>query len=99
MKTMKILICLLLATFVPRFAFADLVGPYTPDTNTLYLFHFDEAAGGSVITNLGSKGGLAYPFDSGYRCEWRQTLRPGHMLKRAGGKSGGSDGLNVLRCK
>lgn len=25
---------------------ADLAGPYTADANTLYLFHFDEAAGG-----------------------------------------------------
>ncbi len=41
-------------------AFADLVGPYTPDTNTLFLLHFDEAAGGSVTTNLGTKGGNFY---------------------------------------
>jgi alpha-L-rhamnosidase len=34
--------------------------PYTPDANTLFLFHFDEAAGGSVATNAGSVGGNAY---------------------------------------
>ena len=31
---------------------------------------------------------IGHPPDSGYRCEWRQTLRPGHMKKRAGGDSG-----------
>jgi hypothetical protein len=36
---------------------ADLVGPYSPDANTLYLFHFNEAAGSSVATNVGTKGG------------------------------------------
>ena len=60
MKTIQLSVCLLLATLVPRFAFADLVGPYTVDANTLYLFHFDEAAGGTVAANVGSKGGVAY---------------------------------------
>lgn len=36
---------------------ADLVGPYTPDANTLYLFHFDEPAGVSVAANVGTRGG------------------------------------------
>lgn len=36
---------------------ADLVGPYTADANTLYLFHFNEASGSSVTPNAGSKGG------------------------------------------
>ena len=44
-------------------AFADLVGSYTPDANTLFLLHFDEAAGGSVTTNLGIKGGNFYSVD------------------------------------
>jgi autotransporter-associated beta strand protein len=39
---------------------ADLVGPYTPDANTLFLLHFDEAAGGTVTANAGSKGGNFY---------------------------------------
>lgn len=39
---------------------ADLVGPYTPDANTLFLFHFDEAPGGTVTVNTGTKGGNAY---------------------------------------
>ena len=38
---------------------ADLVGPYTPDAKTLYLFHLDEAAGSSATVNVGSKGGNA----------------------------------------
>lgn len=42
---------------------ADLVGPYTPDANTLFLFHFDEAAGAIVTPNAGSKGGHAYAVD------------------------------------
>ena len=52
----------LLASFIlaPSFARADLVGPYTVDANTLYLFHFDEAAGGTLTTNVGVKGGVAY---------------------------------------
>jgi autotransporter-associated beta strand protein len=39
---------------------AELVGPYTPDANTLFLLHFDEAADGSVATNAGLKGGNFY---------------------------------------
>lgn len=36
---------------------AGIVGPYTNDVNTLYLFHLDEPAASSVTTNVGSKGG------------------------------------------
>ncbi len=39
---------------------ADLVGPYTPDADTLFLFHFDEPAGNSSTVNVGIKGGNAY---------------------------------------
>jgi autotransporter-associated beta strand protein len=46
--------CALLTALPSR---ADLVGPYTPDAHTLYLFHFDEPAGGSVATNVGLRGG------------------------------------------
>jgi len=42
---------------MPHFASALLVGPYMPDANTLVLLHLDEAAGGSVTTNVGSLGG------------------------------------------
>jgi fibronectin-binding autotransporter adhesin len=49
---------LLTAVFLPcLLARADLRGPYTNDVNTLFLVHFDEAAGGSVATNIGAKGG------------------------------------------
>ena len=34
--------------------------PQVPDTNTLFLFHLNEAAGGSVTTNVGLYGGNAY---------------------------------------
>ena len=36
------------------------IQPYTPDAYTLFLFHLDELAGGSVTTNVGSLGGNAY---------------------------------------
>jgi autotransporter-associated beta strand protein len=59
-KAIELFLYVLLVTLVPRFAFADLVGPYTPDANTLFLLHFDEAAGGSATTNLGTLGGNFY---------------------------------------
>jgi len=34
--------------------------PYTWDANTLFLFHFDEAAGASAATNSGSLEGNVY---------------------------------------
>jgi len=43
--------------FVPVSAHANIVGPYTADANTLFLFHFDEPAGSSVTANVGLKGG------------------------------------------
>jgi autotransporter-associated beta strand protein len=60
MKQIKIIVSLLLVAFLPRFASAVVVGPYTADTNTLFLFHFDEAAGSGVTTNVGLKGGNSY---------------------------------------
>lgn len=39
---------------------ADLVGPYTPDANTLFLLHFDEPAGSTATANSGTKGGNFY---------------------------------------
>ena len=48
----------LTAVFLPcLLARADIYGPYTPDANTVYLFHFDEPAASSVTTNVGIKGG------------------------------------------
>ena len=57
MKILRISLYLILGTLLPRCVLANLAGPYTPDANTLFLLHFDEAAGGSATTNVGSKGG------------------------------------------
>jgi hypothetical protein len=57
MKTIYASLVLLLAILSPRYALANLLGPYTLDTNTLVLLHLDEAAGQSVTTNVGSLGG------------------------------------------
>jgi len=46
-----------IAFLAPASARAYIVGPYAPDTNTLFLLHFDEAAGGRVVTNPGMMGG------------------------------------------
>ncbi len=56
MNKSKLFLWLLAALLTPRLATALLVGPYTPDANTLVLLHLDEAAGGSVTTNTGSLG-------------------------------------------
>jgi autotransporter-associated beta strand protein len=61
MKTIRVIIAILFAIlWSPQLTHADLAGPYAPDTNTLFLFHFDEAAGGTVTTNVGSKARNAY---------------------------------------
>jgi len=39
---------------------STVIQPYTVDANTLFLFHLDEPAGGSVTTNIGLLGGSAY---------------------------------------
>ena len=56
MKIIKFSLCVLTVMLVPSFSRAFLVGPYTPDANTVVLLHLDEAAGGSVTTNVGSLG-------------------------------------------
>ena len=50
-----------IAVLINAFDFCkgDISGPYTPDTNTLFLFHFDEQDG-VITTNLGSVGGNAF---------------------------------------
>src|ERR1043165_5682787 len=50
----------LFTAIVPSVAPGVVVGPYTPDANTLHLYHFDEAAGLSATANAGSIGGTAY---------------------------------------
>jgi hypothetical protein len=44
MKTLKLLLIAGIAALCGRAALAALVGPYTPDANTLVLLHLDEAA-------------------------------------------------------
>jgi autotransporter-associated beta strand protein len=94
MKTIKLSFCLLLATLVPRFAFADLTGPYTVDANTLYLFHFDEAAGGTLATNVGSKGGVSYSVNENPASATPPTVTT--MLGAAGFVSGAANFQNCM---
>src|ERR1017187_3611242 len=94
MKTIKLSFCLLLATLVPRFVFADLTGPYTVDANTLYLFHFDEAAGGTLATNVGSKGGVSYSVNENPASATPPTVTT--MLGAAGFVSGAANFQNCM---
>lgn len=57
----RLLFILIAATFGSMTQAAP--APYIPDSNTLFLFHFDEFYGGSVTTNVGSLGGKAYSVD------------------------------------
>jgi hypothetical protein len=50
----------LFTAFIPALSQAVIIGPYTPDANTLHLYHFDEVAGGTSVANSGSIGGNAY---------------------------------------
>ena len=59
MKTPRLTLSLLLAALVPQFANADLVGPYTPDANTLVLLHFSESSGSATV-NSGTLGHYFY---------------------------------------
>lgn len=44
-------------------AHAGLLGPYTADANTVYLYHLDEAAGTSTAANAGSAASSALSVD------------------------------------
>jgi len=44
-------------------AHAAITGPYAPDANTAYLYHFNEAAGASVAANAGSVGTSAVSYN------------------------------------
>ena len=54
------LLAALVAAFAGVSASQAALQTYTSDANTLHLYTFDEAAGGSVTTNSGSIGGNAY---------------------------------------
>lgn len=54
---------LILLLLLPQTSRAGLVGPYTPDANTLFLFHFNEPVGGTATLNVGTKGRNAYAVD------------------------------------
>ena len=60
LKQLQRWLVLLLVLLLPRLAGANLTGPYTSDTNTLFLVHIDSAAGTSVATNNGTLGGKFY---------------------------------------
>jgi autotransporter-associated beta strand protein len=89
MKNFKLFLGLLTAVLTSRLALADLVGPYTPDANTLFLLHFDEAAGGSVTANAGSKGGSFYSCDLSAASATPPTVTT--MLGAAGYVNGATD--------
>lgn len=48
---------------VPCLASASIVGPYSANANTVYLYHFDEPSGSSVAANAGTAGYNAISFD------------------------------------
>lgn len=54
--------CAILFTFVSGGDVQALVNPYTADANTVYLYHFNEAAGGGMAANSGSAGVSAYSY-------------------------------------
>jgi autotransporter-associated beta strand protein len=57
MKNLKLFAILLAVGFMSSLTFANVYGPYTPDANTVYLFHFNEPAGSYIATN--APGSLA----------------------------------------
>ena len=94
MKTLKLIVYLVLATLAPRFVLADLVGNYTPDANTLFLLHFDEAAGGTFTTNNGTKGGKFYSVTEATASATPATITT--MLGAAGYVNGATNFHNCM---
>jgi alpha-L-rhamnosidase len=60
MKQISLLVLIVVLLAGPRILGSTALQPYTVDANTLFLFHLDEAAGGSVTTNVGLLGSSAY---------------------------------------
>jgi hypothetical protein len=52
-----------LLMIAPTTARAIIVGPYTADANTVFLFHLDESSGNSVTANAGTAGNVAIAYD------------------------------------
>src|ERR1035441_8638803 len=94
MKFIKLSLVLLLATLLARFAPAALVGPYTPDANTLFLLHLNEAAGGSVTANVGLKGGNFYSVNYG-----SGGTAPPVVTTMLGGTGYSSNSVNFANCE
>ena len=55
---------------------AAVSGPYSPDTDTVHLFHFDEAAGASSATNSGDSGIPLLAFDGSTAPATATTAHP-----------------------
>lgn len=66
LRTLPIACTAVAALAVASNADAQIVAPYTADADTLYLYSFDEAAGGGVAANEGTAGfnavGFSNPF-------------------------------------
>ena len=66
LRTLPIACTAVAALAVASNADAQIVTPYTADADTLYLYSFDEAAGGGVAANTGTAGfnavGFSNPF-------------------------------------
>ena len=60
MKQISSLVLIVVVLAAQRILGSQALQPYTIDANTLFLFHLDEASGGSVTTNAGLLGGSAY---------------------------------------
>ncbi len=68
------------------------IAPYAADANTLHLYHFNEAAGGSVTVNSGSVAGNAYTVNCAVA-----SVTPGTVTTMLGasGPSGFGNAINV----
>ena len=94
MKTIKLFFTLALALFAAQFSRADIVGNYTADANTLFLLHFDEAAGGTFTTNNGSKAGKYYSVNEAVASATPATVTT--MLGGAGYVNGATNFNNCM---
>ncbi len=73
---------------------ANLSGPYSADTNTLFLLHFDEAAGGSVTANAGTVGGNFYSVNFS-----AAGLNPPVVTSMLGAPGYVTNGISFTRCE